>query len=220
MATTTIYGLFDRSSNISEKLNQECTSSPIPNVSFEDFAFFKEEKISLLFSGVLYNKEELLSFVGEKQLEDAQLLWRLFQKESYQGFKRINGKFLIIVDDDETTWVVRDRYGQGPLFYYTKDFYTNIFWQVKHFKDFEFKPHIDALGNYLMYSYIPSPLTSIEGLNKLTGGQVLIKDKAGFKTEVLFTFEEFTSVTIQIDEQEALEEYDRLFKLSIKRRIG
>ena len=220
MATTTLYGLFEQGGNISEMLQPKCSTAELQNISFDNFHFFKDNEFSFLFSGILYNKEELLKFVGSKNLDDAELLFQLFKKESYQGFKRINGKFLIIIQNNDTTWVARDRYGQGPLFYYSETFFTNLFWQVKHFKDFEFKPHIDALGNYLMYSYIPSPLTSIEGLNKLAGGDVLIKTKAGFKTESLFSFEEFTSQTIPMDEQEALGEYTRLFKQSIKRRIG
>jgi asparagine synthase (glutamine-hydrolysing) len=219
MANSVLYGLFDRSTNISEKLNQECVQTPIHNLSYNGFSLFQEKDTFLLFGGILYNKVELLKYVGEKTLDDAALLYRIFQKESYQGFKRINGKFLIIVQNQQKMWVARDRYGQGPLFYYSDTFFTNLFWQVKHFKNFEFKPNIDALGNYLMYSYIPSPITSIEGLSKLHGGDVLIKDASGFKTETLFTFEEFTSERASIDEQEALEEYERLFKQSIKRRI-
>ncbi|OYT16712.1 MAG: hypothetical protein B7C24_06325, partial [Bacteroidetes bacterium 4572_77] len=76
----------------------------------------------------------------------------------------------------------------------------------------------EAIGNYLMYSYIPSPLSSVEGLLKLPAGHALIKKGGQFTTENMFTFEEFTSETNIIDEQEALIEYDRLFKQSIKRR--
>jgi len=71
-----------------------------------------------------------------------------------------------------------------------------------------------------MYSYIPSPLTSFKNIYKLAGGDVLIKGADHFQTKTLFSFEEFTSERIKIDEQEALEEYDRLFKKSIKRRIN
>ena len=219
MATTTLYGLFDQSNKITDQVQTDIQASSLQNISCENFQLFQEGDNSLLFSGILYNKDELLSFIGSENMEDANLLLQLFKKESYAGFKRINGKYLIIVQSTNTMWVARDRYGQGPLFYYSEKFFTNLFWQVKHFKGFEFKPHIDAIGNYLMYSYIPSPLTSIQGLNKLAGGDVLIKNASGFKTESQFTYEEFISEGVQIDEQEALEEYERLFKLSIKRRI-
>lgn len=219
MSAPKLYGLFDRGQNINEILHEDSVKTEFGNLSFENFKFYKDGKYFLLFGGVIYNQEELLSFLGEKKLDEAEILFRIFEKESYTGFKRVNGKFLIIVQDEKTTWVARDRYGQGPLLYYSETFFTNLFYQVKNFNGFDFKPNVDALGNYLMYSYIPSPLTSIEGLLKLAGGDVLIKTASGFKTETLFSFEDFTSDRIQIDEKEALEEYDRLFKQSIKRRI-
>lgn len=219
MATTTLYGLFEKDNNIINALNTDCSKTSLTNISFDNFLHFQKEETNLLYSGILYNKDELLEFVGAKELPDAELLFTIFKKESYQGFKRINGKFLIIIQDKDTTWVARDRYGQGPLFYYSEQFFTNLFWQVKHFKNFDFKPHMDAIGNYLMYSYIPSPLTSIEGLNKLEGGNVLIRNKSGFKSESLYTYDEFCEDRVQMDEQEALEEYERLFKKSIERRI-
>ncbi|OYT17777.1 MAG: hypothetical protein B7C24_00500, partial [Bacteroidetes bacterium 4572_77] len=175
MNNTELYGLFDRVGQIKDQVSMELNKSPFGNVSFYDFQWFQENNANLLFSGIIYNKKELLDYVGKKELADAELLYLLFQKDSYAAWKKINGKYLIILQKEDTTWVSRDRYGQGPLFYYTENFFTNLFWQVKNFKNFDFKPNLEAIGNYLMYSYIPSPLSSVEGLLKLPAGHALIK---------------------------------------------
>ena len=220
MVSSILYGFFDKKNNILDALNTDVEMESHSNLAFKNFNVFSDSDVLLLFGGIVYNKKELNEFLGTKNKKDAELLYLLFQKESFLGFKRINGKFLIIVQNKDTTWVARDRYGQGPLFYYNNDFFTNLFWQLKNFKGFEYKPNADALANYLMYSYIPSPLTSVQGLNKLSGGHVLIKNKMGeFKVEELYPFADFSSGRVQMDEHEALEEYDRLFKRSIKMRI-
>lgn len=220
METKYLYGSWEISDKIKDLLKLDVNLSDLENISFLNYEYFQQNNISLIFEGIIYNKTDLLTQFSMDKATNAQLVLKIFEKESYHGFKKINGKFLIIVQKNEKFWIARDRYGQGSMFYYSDKYFTNQFWQLKHFKELVFKPNKDALASYLMYSYIPSPLTSLEGINKLAGGDVLIKDGTSIKTESLFPFEEFTKDRIKIDENEALEEYDRLFKLSIKRRIG
>lgn len=219
MIDTVLFGLFDSKDPINNALKSEVISSKFSNLYLENFDSFSNNTEHLHFSGILYNKKELKEFLGLESDDNAKIIYHLYEKENYQGFKRINGKFLIIIQSKNKTLVARDRYGQGPLFYYNDKCFTNLFWQFQSFKNTTFEPDLTALGNYLMYSYIPSPLTSFKNIYKLAGGDVLIKEGDQFQTQTLFSFEEFTSNRIKIDEQEALEEYDRLFKKSIKRRI-
>lgn len=220
MSDSILYGYFDKSTHIKEHLKIEINQCEFKHLHFQNFETFEKKDELLLFSGELYNKAELKEFLGANSNKTSEILYQLFSKENYQGFRRINGKFLIIIQSETDTIVARDRYGQGPLFYYNNDCFTNLFWQLQSFKDIDFIPDITAIGNYLMYSYIPSPLTSIKNIRKLAGGDVLKKKGSDFKTEQLFSFEDFTSERIKIDEKEALEEYDRLFKKSIQRRIS
>lgn len=220
MPDTVLFGLFNKSGLLKEQLINKIQKPLFHNLYFENFDFYQNKDEILLFSGVLYNKSELKDYLGSDSEKDTEIIYQLFSRENYNGFRRINGKFLIIVQSETATVVARDRYGQGPLFYYNNECFTNLFWQLQSFKDIKYEPDITALGNYLMYSYIPSPLTSIKNVSKLAGGDVLIREGNTFRTETLFSLEDFTDEKIEIDEQEALEEYDRLFKQSIKRRIG
>ncbi len=220
MNKTILYGLFNSKGNISDSLNNKPEKSVLSHILFDNFEFYGQQNDFLLFSGEIYNKTKLMEFVGSQHIDTAQLLYLLFKKEGYMGFKRINGKFLIILNSGKDFVVARDRYGLGPMFYYTDTFFTNQFYQLFDFKNTDFKPNTDSIGIYLMYSYIPSPVTSLQNVSKLHGGHVLIKTESGFRTEDLFTYEDFISETIKIDEKEALEEYERLLKESIKKRIG
>lgn len=220
MKTTCLYGSFDSDQKIANKLaitleNKHSNSFLIA----ENFEEAKLGTVSLYFSGLLYNQKELNASFPEAILSDADLLLRIFLKEGIKGFTKVNGKFLILIYEDTQFMAVRDRYGEGPMFFYTDHCFTNLFNQIFDFKDFKPIPNRDAIAIYLMYSYIPAPLTSLSGLKKLEGGGVLRKNKQGFYLETLFSYEEFVSNRISISEPEALEEYERLFKLSIKRRI-
>ncbi len=220
MNDTLLYGLFDAKDDISKRITLTVDNSKLINVASKNFEIYTHNNDFLIFSGELYNKAELMTFVGAQNIDDAQILYLLFQKSGYLGFKKINGKFLIILNIDNKVIVARDRYGLGPMFYYNGEIFTNHFWQLFNFKNLELTPNAEAIGTYLMYSYIPSPVTSLQNIFKLHGGHVLIKTGKDFKTEDLFPYSEFISETIKIDQPEALEEYERLLKLSIKKRIG
>jgi len=130
MIDTVLFGLFDKNDLIKNELKQEVNinNSKYSNLFLENFESFDNNIEQLHFSGILYNKSDLEKFLGLKSENNAELIYHLFSKENFQGFKRINGKFLIIIQSDNKTIVARDRYGQGPLFYYNDRFFTNLFW--------------------------------------------------------------------------------------------
>lgn len=169
MSEKVLFGLFDKNASIEKRLIKEIKKTSYRNLYIENFETFESKNELIVFSGVVLNRNELNEFAGIKTESDAELIHYLFSKENYQGFKRINGKFLIIIQTKTSTIVARDRYGQGPMFYYNNECFTNLFWQLQSFKNIYFEPEITALGNYLMYSYIPSPLTAFKNIKKLAG---------------------------------------------------
>lgn len=220
MNNPTIYGVFDSKENINQWINGSNDNSQAMNLFFTGFDSFKASDEILLFCGELYNAEDLKKATGADFSNHAELLYALFKKEGYLGFKKINGKFTILIQTSSQTIVARDRYGLSSMFYYTDRVFSNHLHRLKEFKNTELNPDIDAIGTYLMYSYIPSPVTSFKNVSKLHGGHVLIKTSSESKIIDLFPFNEFVSNQIKIDEKEALIEYERLLKLSLKRRIG
>ncbi len=219
MIATRLYGSFDLNDNIIGNLAlnilPEQSKSFILNENFEEAT---QGNVRLFFSGVLYNQEELNEEFSEKDMAAADLLLNIFLKKGVKAYAKVNGKFLILIYKENEFIAVRDRYGEGSMLFFTDRYFTNLFHQAFDFKDFKAEPNRDAIATYLMYSYIPAPLTSLVGLRKLEGGGILTKNKEGIKIDALFSFEDFVSNRTNIDETEALEEYERLFKQSIKRR--
>ncbi len=220
MKTTKLYGSFDLNAKIASNLNFATDNdSEYPFILTENFTNIKLGDVHLFFSGIIYNLEDLNAGFSDKNLSAADLLLHLFLKNGIQAFAKLNGKFLILIYREGEFIAVRDRYGEGPMLYYTDEYFCNLFDHIFDFKDFVAKPNRTAIASYLMYSYVPSPLSSLNGLNKLEGGAVLIKNESGIKLDTLFSYEDFVTDRTTMDETEALEEYERLFKLSILRRI-
>lgn len=220
MITTKLYGSFDLKENIASCLKSNIVPNQIESPIFtKNFQEIKLGDVRLFFSGIIYNKEDLSAEFYERNHNEADLLLHMFMKQGIKAFARVNGKFLILIYREAEFIAVRDRYGEGPMFYFTDQYFTNLFDQILNFKDFKAVPDKDAIATYLMYSYIPAPLTSLIGLQKLEGGGVLTKNKEGVKIESLFSYDDFVAKRFKVDETAALEEYERLFKLSIKRRI-
>jgi asparagine synthase (glutamine-hydrolysing) len=220
MKTTKLYGSFDLNAKIASNLNFVTDSeSEYPFILTENFTNAKLGDVHLFFSGIIYNLDDLKAGFSDKNLSEVNLLVHIFLKNGIQAFSKVNGKFLILIYRQGEFIAVRDRYGEGPMLYYTDDYFCDHFEHVFDFKDFVAKPNRTAIASYLMYSYVPSPLSSLNGLNKLEGGGILIKNQSGVKLETLFSYQDFVSDRTTMDETEALEEYERLFKLSILRRI-
>ncbi len=220
MKTPNLYGCFDLSGNIATRLKLDTFPNQTESFIFtEHFLEKKLGNVHLFFNGIIYNQEDLrATFYGDKG-DEAELLLHMFLKQGIKAFAKVNGKFLILIYREDEFIAVRDRYGEGSMFYFTDHYFTNLFDQILNFKDFEAVPNKDAIATYLTYSYIPAPLTSLNGLQKLDGGGILTKNKFGATIENLFSYDDFVSNRFEVDESAAIEEYERLFKLSIKRRI-
>lgn len=173
---------------------------------------------TLIFSGLIYNEKELKQ-KNEKQPLPLCLL-ELYEKEGIKAFLRINGKASIIIVEGTKTTVFRDHWGEGPLVFYSKSAIADSMKGILEIENE--KADIDpvALKSFLRYGFIPAPLTLVKNIKKVPAGYVLIKDGDKEKFVNLYDYHEFKSKSINIGIEEAREEYDRLLKQSIKRRIG
>jgi len=110
---------------------------PKQSVVFANMALFKtrvyqdlkpvvseEGRLSVVFSGQIYNKEELARTTGIRLESNlAKLVLDLYRKHG-QGFvNKINGKFAYAIWDRNSGEVVlgRDRFGIEPLYYYIQN---------------------------------------------------------------------------------------------------
>ena len=148
--------------------------------------FIDQDTIST-FNGELYNyeliKQKYFKDIFFKTNNDGEIIIPLWKNFQYEKFAEINGMYVIAIHDSANIILLRDQYGQKPLYYY-KDENTFIY-------SSEIAPIIELLGKkevnqtsintYLLFGYIPSPNTIFKNIYKLEPNTILTLDKKSFK---------------------------------------
>ena len=152
---------------------------------------------------------------------EAELILKLYGMEGVEGFKRLNGKYTIIIREQGNTLIARDRNGEGRMIYFTNDFFTDSYQGLNDFRDFSPAPDLTGITTFLKIGYIPAPVTSLAGVSKIPAGEVLVHTNEGFRFEKLFPYSEILNAPrMEIPLKEAIDQYHELLKRSLIRRIG
>jgi asparagine synthase (glutamine-hydrolysing) len=143
------------------------------------------ERYQIVFNGEIYNHLELrkkLDFsshnkwVGHSDTET--LLACISEWGLDKTLESITGMFVFAMWDHETKqlYLVRDRFGEKPLYYgWVKDSFV-FGSELKIFKMFPFwenSINVNALSLFLRYNYIPAPYSIYENIWKLPAGSYL-----------------------------------------------
>lgn len=172
------------------------------------FEQFSSNNVHLFLNGRVFNEKR------ENILTE-------YIKDGDKIFKILDGDFLIVIVEKEKLLVFRDRHGAGKQFFYSKDYFTTQLIDFTSIPGFDIKPNFEAIFTFLSIGYVPSPLTSIEGIQKLPGGNILKFQNNSFTTTDLFDFQDFinSSGTSKISPEEATNEYEQLHQKAISSRI-
>lgn len=137
-------------------------------------------------------------------------------------FKLIDGDYTLIIVSEKSFLAYRDRHGAGPQFFYNEHYFASHLFAFKSIIGFVPQPDLSALAQFLSMGYIPSPQTSLKDVKKLGAGSYLKIENGHLQEENLYSFEQFKSNynTLKMSEHEAMEEYERLHKASIKARVA
>lgn len=129
------------------------------------------ERYTLIYNGEVYNfrelKEELLPGHKFRSGTDTEVLLHLLEVHGLEKIlPRLNGAFAFAWFDKEEQrlWLVRDRFGIKPLYYY-KDFEKFIFGsEVKAILKAGVQPKLDkgVFNDYLIFKYAPEDYTMFE----------------------------------------------------------
>ncbi len=172
------------------------------------FEQFNSGNVHLFLVGRIFNEKR------ENILSD-------YLKDGDKVFKKLDGDFLIIIVEKDKCIVCRDRHGAGKQFFYSNDYFSTQLIDFTSIFGFSIKPNFEALFTFLSIGYVPSPMTSIEGIQKLAGGNILKFENNSFTTTDLFDFQDFitSSGTSKISLEEATHEYEQLHQKAIASRI-
>ena len=137
----------------------------------------------ITFNGEIYNHEEVRSELGvERQAmhsrTDTEILLLAWERWGAQALPRLVGQWAFALFDtmERRLWLVRDRFGEKPLFYHESTealvFGSSLGALVQHPQvPRELDP--ECLVEYVSLRYVVSPRTVLRDIKKLGPGQLL-----------------------------------------------
>ena len=150
--------------------------------------------LTIVFNGEIYNFLEIRRELQELGYNfqsncDTEVLLKGFFEWGLDILHRCIGMFAIALFDSESNkmYLIRDRVGVKPLYYYWDDKAFLFSSEIKSFYCHPlFKKDIDisSLGLFLQYSYIPGPYSIFKSTYKLLPGHILVLDLANRKIKL------------------------------------
>lgn len=146
----------------------------------------KDGKVIVVYNGEIYNFKSIRSELIEKGYTfksecDTEVIIYGYKEWGIKFVNKINGMFSISIYDKEKeeVYLIRDRMGIKPLYYYYngKDFaFASELKPIMKYPFFHKEIDMEALQSYFIYHYIPAPQTIFKNTYKLKPGEILKYD--------------------------------------------
>ena len=138
-------------------------------------------RVSLVFNGEIYNFRELKDELADYPFVstcDTEVILAAYLKWGISCIEKLNGMFAIAIYDrkEETLFLVRDRIGKKPLYYWLEDGNLVFASELKPImKCPGFVPSIrrDVLPRYLYHQYLCGPDSIFENVYKTAPGEII-----------------------------------------------
>lgn len=135
----------------------------------------------IVFNGEIYNfkelKQELTGYPFRSEC-DTEVILAMYQAEGIDCIRRMNGMFAISIYDiaEDVCYLVRDRLGQKPLYYYKSDddfIFASELKPIMESSAFHKKINEQVLKRYLFHGYIKGPDSIFQDVSKVRPGTYL-----------------------------------------------
>lgn len=188
-----------------------------------------DNRYILSFNGEIYNFQEIKKLlIGKgytfKSKTDSEVVVNAYQEWGLKCLDLFNGMFAFIIWDKQKKEMIlaRDRYGIKPLYYFKNDqifmFSSEIKPIISHPK-YPMNININAIDQYFTFQNNLLNETLFKEINILDSGSYIIfneKNNTIKKHKYWdYKFEEDKTIS----KEDAIEEVDRLFKLSVNRQL-
>ena len=169
----------DKGSFIDDKVGFTHRRLSIIDLSKDAAQPMRDGDYVLSFNGEIYNykelKESLLKEgVSFRTESDTEVLLKLFQQKGIDCLELLNGFFAFSIYDirNEVVYLVRDRMGIKPLYYYEDDKHLFFGSELKSLIALGVPKTLNkaALHTYLQLNYIPAPYSIFSNVKKLDPG--------------------------------------------------
>ena len=140
-----------------------------------------DKRISLVFNGEIYNFKELREELADYTFIstcDTEVIIAAYLKWGIECVKKIHGMFAIALYDRETDtlYLVRDRIGKKPLYYYKENdgmIFASELKPIMETPGFQGRINEEIVGQYLFQLYINAPASIFKDVYKVQPGEVL-----------------------------------------------
>jgi asparagine synthase (glutamine-hydrolysing) len=192
--------------------------------------FSRDGNAVLVFNGEIYNfreiREQLVAERGHKFTtnSDSEVLLAAYTHWGTACLQRLRGMFAFAIWDEAkaSLFLARDRFGKKPLFLMRLPDGIAFASEIKSLLAL---PGLDrrlnkaALGQYLLFRYAPGPGTFFEGIEKLRPGRFAVYADGCLTEHRYFVPPELTEETVELSDEDAIEEYARLLEESVRLRL-
>jgi len=147
----------------------------------------------LVFNGEVYNFREIREELETKgysfsSSSDTEVVLNAYREWKEECLSRFIGMFAFALWDEEEKrlFIARDRLGIKPLYYYQKGHLFAFSSELKALlalPSFARELDFQALYEYLVFQYVPEPLTIYRHTSKLTPGHYLVVTAEGLRKE-------------------------------------
>jgi asparagine synthase (glutamine-hydrolysing) len=146
--------------------------------------FSGDKQIVLIFNGEIYNFEALrkkhLSAQNFHSKTDTEVVLKLYEKLGIDFIKELNGDFAISIFDKrkDKLYLIRDRVGVKPLYYYHDDNKFVFASEIKSIlaADIPAVLNEDEVQNYFVFKYSPQQKTLYKNIHRLPPASYLEYD--------------------------------------------
>jgi asparagine synthase (glutamine-hydrolysing) len=191
--------------------------------------FWDEGRLWITFNGEIYNFRELrqeLESAGYRfrSQTDTEIVLAAYDKWGTDAVTRFVGMFAFGLWDvpRRRLWLVRDRLGKKPLYYTHSAGRLKFASELKSLlADGTFRRDVDAeaVGLYLRFGYVPSPLTIFKDARKLPPAHYLLCEDGRVSVTRYWDPVPFSATQSSMSDAEAEGELDRRLATAVKQRM-
>jgi asparagine synthase (glutamine-hydrolysing) len=191
--------------------------------------FWDEGRLWITFNGEIYNFRELrqeLESAGYRfrSQTDTEIVLAAYDKWGTDAVTRFAGMFAFALWDvpRRRLWLVRDRLGKKPLYYTHSAGRLKFASELKSLvADGTFRRDVDAdaVGLYLRFGYVPSPLTIFKDARKLPPAHYLLCEDGRVSVTRYWDPVPFSATRSSMSDAEAEGELDRRLATAVKQRM-
>lgn len=175
--------------------------------------------VGIVFNGEVYNFRVLRELLKKEGVtfethSDTEVILQLYLKKGIKAIHDLEGMFAICIYDPriEKVYLIRDRLGVKPLYYYHNLDSSNLMFgsEIKSIKALSqnFEVNDQAVWHYLTLRYVPAPETIWNNIHKLEPGHYLEYDLKHKK----FTIEKYWSVDFRSEKIQKNRNYEKEFE--------